>query len=538
MPSHSAASTSARTRPVARASSLAKHAPLSREHLDHLGHRPAGRHRRRRLAAVRGEQPRQVGAEHERHRGGAGGAGEASIRIVRRRGSEPQPGDLPLVAEAVEPGGLVVAHSAGQDLRLPGPDRGLVALQLPDDPSQPVDAAVLGRAGDVLPLRQEAHELLGGDRFDPPASLGARVGVDAGEEATARPLDRGRVVSGVDRPLAEAPLDGEALRLEGGESDGDTAGWQAGAPDQRSVRQRGGHLQVAAEHLGRRLLGGAAVDVHALDERSHRGRRLDGVPTRRAVVADDRRHPATGLEGVEELGPLRRARTQQERAQEVVELVGGGGRRLDLRPDPIDGLLGDPAHLAGSPAGGPAAAARRASAGRWPHRRRGTRTGAALRISWASRDGSVESTKWKRTSPASTRRHSSMSPSQSSASVRQSCTAWRGSGVVGHLDGAGDVLLARGGAGEHDGEQVVALHPLERRRHLPPAAEAQHDEAPVQVPPPAALEDRLVEDGLLQRGPDRARGEEAGHVGEREAVVRPEGDDDRHRRWRSPGARS
>ncbi len=97
---------------------------------------------------------------------------------------------------------------------------------------------------------------------------------------------------------------------------------------------------------------------------------------------------------------------------------------------------------------------------------------------------------------------------------------------VGHLDGPRDVLLARGGAGEHDGEQVVALHPLERRRYLAPTAEAQHDEAPVQVPPPAALEDRLIEDGLLQRGPDRARGEEAGHVGEREAVVGSEGDDD------------
>ena len=34
---------------------------------------------------------------------------------------------------------------------------------------------------------------------------------------------------GVDGPLAEAPLDGEALGLEGGEADGDAAGRQAGA---------------------------------------------------------------------------------------------------------------------------------------------------------------------------------------------------------------------------------------------------------------------------------------------------------------------
>ena len=70
--------------------------------------------------------------------------------------------------------------------------------------------------------------------------------------------------------------------------------------------------------------------------------------------------------------------------------------------------------------------------------------------------------------------------------------------VVGDLDRPADVLLARGGAGEHGGEQVVALHPLEGRRHLLPAAEPQHDQAAVQVPPPAALEDRLVEDGLLR----------------------------------------
>ena len=79
----------------------------------------------------------------------------------------------PLVAQAVEPGGVVVAHPAGQHVRLPRADGGLVALELPDHPSQPVDAAVLRGAGDVLPLHEEAHELLGGDRFDAPAPLGA-----------------------------------------------------------------------------------------------------------------------------------------------------------------------------------------------------------------------------------------------------------------------------------------------------------------------------------------------------------------------------
>ena len=40
-------------------------------------------------------------------------------------------------------------------------------------------------------------------------------------------------------------------------------------------------LEVAAERLRRRLLGGGAVDVHALDQRADGGGRLDGVPPTR-----------------------------------------------------------------------------------------------------------------------------------------------------------------------------------------------------------------------------------------------------------------
>ena len=104
-----------------------------------------------------GEEPGQVGPEHERDRGGAGGAGEAPIGIVGRRRPQPEPGHLALVAEAVEPGRVVVAHAPGQDLRLPGADRRLVALELPDDLGQPVDAAVLRGPGHVLPLHEEAQ---------------------------------------------------------------------------------------------------------------------------------------------------------------------------------------------------------------------------------------------------------------------------------------------------------------------------------------------------------------------------------------------
>ena len=153
MPSQRPASTSASTRPVALASSLAKQAPFSPEHLDDLGDGPARGHGRGRLAAVGGQQPGQVGSQHERHRGGAGGAGQASIGVVGCRGPQAQPGDLALVAEPIEPRGVVVADAAGQHQRLPRADRGLVALQLSDHAGQAVGAAVLGGAGDVLPLQ-------------------------------------------------------------------------------------------------------------------------------------------------------------------------------------------------------------------------------------------------------------------------------------------------------------------------------------------------------------------------------------------------
>ena len=226
---------------------------------------------------------------------------------------------------------------------------------------------------------------------------------------------------------------------------------------------------------------------------------------RDAVVAGERRHPAAAPEGIEELGPLRRAGAQQERAQEVVELVGRGGGRLDLRPHPVDRLLGDPPQLLG----------RHRQA---PPERDGARapvdglTVVEERVGRGVEDLVGEQRRLGGVDEVEAHLAVLHPPPQLDEPVAVERLGeavvhrLARERVVGHLDGPADVLLARGGAGEHGGEQVVALHPLEGRRHLAPAAEAQHDQAAVEVPPPAALEDRLVEDGLLQRGPDRARG--------------------------------
>ena len=94
--------------------------------------------------------------------------------------------------------------------------------------------------------------------------------------------------------------------------------------------------------------------------------------------------------------------------------------------------------------------------------------------------------------------------------------------VVGDLDRTGDVLLTRGRLREHRGHEVVGLHALDRRRVAPTVAEPQHHERAVEVPPPAGLEHGGVEDGMLERVFERGAAEVAGHLPQREAVVRAE----------------
>ena len=90
---------------------------------------------------------------------------------------------------------------------------------------------------------------------------------------------------------------------------------------------------------------GSRVAVGLVGERPDDLGRLDRVPARRSVVGHDRRDPATGAELVHERVPLRWARCDDQHRQQVVQFVGRGRCRLDLGPDTVDRLLGDPAHL-------------------------------------------------------------------------------------------------------------------------------------------------------------------------------------------------
>ena len=152
--------------------------------------------------------------------------------------------------------------------------------------------------------------------------------------------------------------------------------------------------------------------------------------------------------------------------------------------------------------------------------------GRAVMISWASTDGSVVSQQCTRTAPDSMRSSRARDPVDVERLVQGVVDGLADEQVVGDLDRAGDVVLAGRGLGEHRGQQVVGLHALDGRRVAPAVAEAQHHQRAVEVPPPAGLEHRRVQDGVLEGVAHGAARQVAGHLVEREAVVRPEREHD------------
>ena len=153
--------------------------------------------------------------------------------------------------------------------------------------------------------------------------------------------------------------------------------------------------------------------------------------------------------------------------------------------------------------------------------------GRAVRISCASTDGSVVSTQCTCTSPSSIASSSARSPSRVERLVQGVVDGLAHDQVVGDLDRADLVVLARRRAGEHRGHEVVGLHALDRWRVLPAAPETEHEQRPVEVPPPAGEEHRRVEDRVLERVVDGVAAHVARDLFEWERVVRPERQHDR-----------
>ena len=124
-------------------------------------------------------------AQQQRHRRSA----QRRLRAWR----EPAPGNAAAEAQAVELLGAVVGHARRQHVVLPGRRRHLEAFELLHHRGQPLGAAQLVFARDVLPVQQEAQELRRADRLDLRAQAVQRVAVDAREQAPVAPLElRGR----------------------------------------------------------------------------------------------------------------------------------------------------------------------------------------------------------------------------------------------------------------------------------------------------------------------------------------------------------
>ena len=139
--------------------------PPPAQQLEHLGRGPhGGLHG---LAPHPGgrHQPAQVGPEDDGDGGGLGRGRAGGVGVVPGPGREPEPGHVAVVGELVQPGLVVVAQPAPEQLRLPRHGRGLEALQLLQHADQTGLPRQLGAGGHVLPPQQEAHEVLGRDRL-------------------------------------------------------------------------------------------------------------------------------------------------------------------------------------------------------------------------------------------------------------------------------------------------------------------------------------------------------------------------------------
>ena len=91
---------------------------------------------------------------------------EGTVAVTGGSRREPQPGDLALMAQTVEPARVVVLQASGDQLWLPRDGSGLEALELLDDRDHSGVACESTPWSDVLPAEQEPHEVLGGGRLD------------------------------------------------------------------------------------------------------------------------------------------------------------------------------------------------------------------------------------------------------------------------------------------------------------------------------------------------------------------------------------
>ena len=279
--------------------------------------------RRRPRAAA--EQPRRGRSRNTTEIGVAfDGAAAGASASSRRAGVRRSQADLAVVAQAVEPGRARSRRSRRASSSGSHADRRrLVALQLLEHGDAARRRRELGAGRDVLPAQQEAHEVLGGRRLDA-ARAGTGASTSACGPAAGGPPTRCSAASG-----RVAALQREALVLEHGEPGRDPRRRQRGGarPASSTVvmpaisrwprSDRGDRVVVAGE--GAAAASSRRSVVHHSSTPSCSSDRAPGP--RSTSSSHSGRQSVAGAD-------------DHERAQQVVQVVGGRRARARSRRAP------------------------------------------------------------------------------------------------------------------------------------------------------------------------------------------------------------
>ena len=441
----------------------------------------------------------------------------------------------------------VALDPPGQDVGLPGGDRRLVALQLLDDGPHAVVTPDLRARGDVLPAQQEAHEVLRGDGLDRLAPALARVRVHAGQQPAGAPFDLAARWRGAGASAAPAPS--SPMSAPSAPSVTVKRPWRANPSFSSTASPT---VTVASSSPDRAASAGTVTGPDrsrwprsTAAATSSRGWAASGAPpaTTAAWAAFSVAHQSSAAPPVVDAPLCTRPRVARRSYSGRQGSCAGVTTNPSSRSCSSSGDRGSGATSSRTRAMASGSSRPMLSRSTGRPRRRGTALvrrscssassrkayGLAVRISWLNADASVVSRKWTCTWPVSMPSSSSVSPSMSRPSVMVSCIVWRTIGWSGISIGPATFSWQAAACGNS-----AAIMSSDSMRWIGgglrrPALEAQHDQRPVEVPPPAALEHRRRrrQHRLLEHPAHGVGVQEPGHVGQREAVVRPERQHDR-----------
>src|SRR5438105_2502383 len=148
---------------------------------------------RRRPVSIRGQQPFDILARKQTDRGYTRGYGAVALCGVALASGlcgrcEASPGHRAAQAKSVQQCRIVFGDSCWQQIPLPGRGRSLESGQLSDDLQEAGFAVEPRPCCDMLPLKQELHEVGCRDRLDFPPEPADGEAMDAGQQTPITPF--------------------------------------------------------------------------------------------------------------------------------------------------------------------------------------------------------------------------------------------------------------------------------------------------------------------------------------------------------------